>query len=187
MKTLFLRQLVFWSVFLLFALEAKAHEGEHENASPRVGYISVEQQTALEARVKAKSFWSYGFGPFVNSQSSNRDGKTNFGASITRHFEVHPNGEIRTSLTSTFDTHSVSLFSIGGAWLVSTSSFAPYIGAELGGGYGSEFGFGWGGKAIAGARFFRTASKQLDVGVTYMTLFEDSKSGTAGAQLSLLF
>jgi hypothetical protein len=153
----------------------------------RLGNINSQQRMALKNRIESKDFWSFGFGPFAAAGLEGTNNEMLYGASITKHWEANLHGEVRASIAGAFGPSSIGAATIGGAYLFSTSSFSPYLGAEFGGGVAGNQGGGFAGKAVLGTRIFRTSDAQIDFGLSYLAIFSEGTPGVAGAQLGILF
>lgn len=175
MPLFLLRHVIFWSVILLMAAEARAHEGR-----------SFEN-SRISMKLKRKAFWSAGVGALTGTGTDARSDETLLGLSLTRHMELSPYREVRASLTGAIGHNSLALLTVGGAFLFPTNVFTGYAGLELGAGPGGVNSIVFGSKAVVGVRLPGPGGTTYDLGLTGLTLLSELHAPVVGAQVGLTF
>ena len=179
MTSLFFRHLIFWLVALLMVAEARAHEGHRF------------ERSRISMKLKSKSFWSVGLGSFTDLDRNSSGGYRNYyGGVISRHLELSPYREVRTSLTvgSTVETSNsyFGLLTVGGALLLPLNQLTPYVGAEIGGGLEAFTEGIFAAKLVAGIRLKRANGRPVDLGFNYID-WSSAGSGIVGFQVGVSF
>lgn len=161
----------------------------------KVGEIPPEEVDKLVTRRKSRKFWSFGVGPFgsknLGSDSMMYHGTTGY------HWEVHTQGEIRTTWDLAFSSDWDALFStgtIGGVYFLTNSEVSPLAGGEFGFGFAdgpsTSSRFSFAGGLFIGVRIFRTADLQLEIDLKYSSIFGENDLGLPaayGGRIVLLF
>ena len=166
------------------------------NASDlRVGEIGIGSVDKVARRQRALSLSGYSFGP---ARAFHRDGENLYQVAYTNHREATTQGEVRLRLGAAAAEDGESYFmngTVGGAYHFLRTSVSPLVGAEFGlGAAGGEDDGDVGGfvaAALAGVRFFRTSTTQLELLGRCDRLFQDNEQDkqatTCGLSLSALF
>jgi hypothetical protein len=163
------------------------------DTATEVGAIPKEQTKVLQNRKEAKRFTGAGFGPAGFGNIDER--MPAYDVYVGRFWEVNRFAAIKAlgEVASDFDNATMSSLQLGANMYASPTAFSPYIGGDLGLGYGMvpgdrNFGFNVGGSI--GALLFRTSNAQMNLeGAAQMMLSQLDNKNTSiyTARLGVLF
>ncbi|MDB5047502.1 MAG: hypothetical protein JWO30_573 [Fibrobacteres bacterium] len=163
------------------------------DTASEVGAIPKDQTKVLQNRKEAKRFTGAGFGPAGFGNIDER--MPAYDVYVGRFWEVNRFAAIKAlgEVASDFNNATLSSLQLGANMYASPTAFSPYIGGDLGLGYGMvpgdrNFGFNVG--ASVGALLFRTSNAQMNLeGAAQMMLsqLDDKNTSLYTARLGVLF
>lgn len=173
---------------LNFSGRALAEEAARRK-EPRVGQIEESEKGKYRTRFQSLNLTSIGFGPFNSANTG--EGKVMYGLSYGKLWDLRENWNIRLDFLGAFNADGTYLKGdLGLDYLFTDTDFSPFVGGMFGYGYahGNDNDKGaFAGTAEFGMRFFRLSETQLEVTMSYSTLFTNSPLSVYGLQLKILY
>ena len=161
----------------------------------RVGEVKPQQEDELRRRILSRSVTYFGFGPATFTNMGNS--QLAYDLALGHYWEVNPFAAIKLMANGVLGSDGKTYmadFMLGLNYDFTDQDSSPYVGLAAGFGFsgtpnGTSIG-GFAGAAGLGYEFFRTSSTQLEIFVSYTTIFGNNTIGAPGyfsGKLGILF